>query len=150
MTVKEISEFQVIGTIEKPDETPKILLENQKSQNQIEVSGKVLEAQYRVGDNFLVLVTEGNPFEEALYIYYFSNSLQLLDSLELSAMYAEGILRNVSVANSDEIKFSFFDNNEQWTLKILLNPKYTVCSNKYPVKRKLSVFHKSWLSLKKS
>lgn len=150
MSAKEISEFQVIDTIEKPDETPKILLENQNLKKHITVPGKVLEAQYRVGENFLVLVTEGNPFEEALYIYYFSNSLQLMDSLELSAMYAEGMLRNVSVSDSGEIEFSFFDNNEQWILKVFSNPIYTFFNNKYPVKRKSSVFHKSWLSLKKS
>ena len=150
MTIKEISEFQVIDTIEKPDKTPKILLENHKLKKQVEVVGKILEAQYRVGDNFLILVTEGNPFEEALYLYYFSDSLQLMDSLELSAMYAEGMLRNVLVSNSDMIKFSFFENNEQWVLKIFSSPRYTIFSNKYPVKRKLSVLHKNWLSLKKS
>jgi hypothetical protein len=149
MTIKQISDFQVRDTIEKPDKTPKILLENTKLKKQVEVLGKILEAQYRVGENFLILVTEGNPFEEALYIYYFSNRLQLMDSLELSAMYAEGMLRNVSVANSDIIKFSFFDNNEQWVLKIFSSPKYTILSNKYPVKRKLSIFHKNWLSLAK-
>lgn len=150
MGIKEINDFRIIDTIEKPDETPKILLENQKLKNQIKVSGKILEAQYRVGDNFLFLVTEGNPFEEALYIYYFSNSLQLTDSLELSVMYAEGMLRNVSIVSSEEIEFSFFDKNEHWVLKIFSNPKCTIFSNKYPVKRKLSVFHKNWLSLKKS
>jgi len=150
MTIKEIHEFQVSDRIETPDETPKLLLENKRLRKKVEVLGKVLEAQYCIEDNFLVLVTEGIPFEEALYIYYFSNDLQLMDSLELSAMYAEGMLRNVSVVNSDEIKFSFFDNNEQWNLKILSSPRYAIFSNKYPAKRKLSVFHKAWLSLKKS
>ena len=150
MAIKEINEFQVIDMMGSPDDTPKILLEHQKLKKQIEVFGKVLEAQYHVGDNFLILVTEGNPFEEALYIYYFNNRLQLIDALELSAMYAEGMLRNIYVANPSEIKFSFFDNSEQWVLKIFSSPKYTIFSNKYPAKRKLSVFHKNWLSLKKS
>jgi hypothetical protein len=150
MVAKEISEFQVIDTIEVPDESPKIMLENRSLQNQIEVSGKVLEAQYRVGKNYLVLVTEGNPFEEALFVYYFNNSLQLMDSLELSVMYGEGMLRNVSLSDSGEISFSFFDNNEQWVLKVFTNPKYTFFGNKHPVKRKMSIFRKSWLSLKKS
>lgn len=149
MAAKEISEFYVIDKIEKPDQTPKVLLENQYLKKQILVSGKILEAQYRVGENFLVLVSEGYPFEEALYVYYFSNSLQLMDSLELSAMYAEGILRNVSISDTGEIKFSFFDINEQWILKVFSKSKYAFFNNKYPVKRKLSFFHKSWLSLKK-
>lgn len=150
MGIKEISEFQVIDMMGSYDDTPTTLLEHHKLKKKIEVLGKVLEAQYRVGDNFLVLTTEGNPFEEALYIYYFNSGLQLIDSLELSAMYAEGMLRNLYVANPNEIKFSFFDNSEQWVLKIFSSPKYTIFSSKYPVKRKLSVFHKNWLSLKKS
>lgn len=150
MATMEIDEFHVIDTIEKPNETPRVLLENKSLKKQYEVSGKVLEAQYRIGENFLVLVTEGNPFEEALYVYYFSNSLHLMDSLELSAMYSEGILRNVSLSDSGDIMFSFFDNDEQWVLKVYSNPKYTFFNNKYPVKRNMSVFHKNWLSLKKS
>ncbi|MGB2221766.1 hypothetical protein [Neptunomonas sp.] len=150
MSTKEINEFHVVDTIEKPDETPRILLENKKSNKQFEVSGKVLEAQYRIGENFLILVTEGNPFEEALYIYYFSNTLNLMDSLELSAMYSEGMLRNVSLSNSGDIMFSFFDNSEMWVLKVYSHPKYAFFNNKYPVKRKMSIFHKNWLSLKKA
>jgi hypothetical protein len=150
MPTKEINEFHVIDTIEKPDETPRVLLENINLKKQIEVSGKVLEAQYRIGENFLILVTEGNPFEEALYVYYFNASLQLMDSLELSAIYSEGMLRNVSLSGSGDIKFSFFDNDEQWILKVYSNPKYLFFNNKYPVKRKMSFFHKNCLSLKKS
>jgi len=149
MHTKEINEFHVVDTIEKPDETPRILLENKKLNKQIEVSGKVLEAQYQIGENFLLLVTEGNPFEEALYVYYFSNTLNLMDSLELSAMYSEGILRNVSLSDSGDIMFSFFDNSEKWVLKVYSHPKYAFFNNKYPVKRKTSIFHKNWLSLKK-
>lgn len=150
MPTKEINEFHVVDTIEKPDETPRILLENKKLNKQFEVSGKVLEAQYRIGENFLVLVTEGNPFEEALYVYYFSNTLNLMDSLELSTMYSEGMLRNVSLSDSGDIMFSFFDNSEKWVLKVYSHPKYAFFNNKYPVKRKTSIFHKNWLSLKKS
>ena len=150
MPTKEINEFHVIDTIEKTNETPRVLLENKNLKKQIEVSGKVLEAQYRIGENFLVLVTEGNPFEEALYVYYFSNSLHLMDSLELSAMYSEGMFRNVSLSDSGDIMFSFFDNDEQWVLKVYSHPKYAFFNNKYPVKRKIPVFHKNWLSLKKS
>lgn len=149
MSAKEIKEFHVIDTIEKPEETPRILLENEKLKKQFYVQGKVLEAQYKIGENFLVLVTEGNPFEEALYIYYVSDNLNIMDSLELSAMYSEGMLRNLSLTDSGDIVFSFFDKSEQWVLKAYSEPKYTFCNNKYPVKRKMSFFHKSWLDLKK-
>lgn len=150
MRIKEIKEFKVRDIKQKSDTTPKILIENTRSKKQVEVLGKILEAQYRIGDNFLLLVTEGNPFEEALYIYYFNSSLQIIDSLELSAMYAEGMFRNLSVADSDTIHFSFFGNDEQWILKILSSPKFIIRGNKYPVKGRSSIFHRSWLKLKKS
>jgi hypothetical protein len=149
MTIKEINEFQIIGTMEQPDETPKVVFENTELKQQVEVLGSVLEAQYSVENNFLVLVTEGNPFEEALYIYYFDDCLQLIDALELSAMYSEGMLRDISLLNSNSLAFSFFDKKERWVLEILSRPQY-FCNNKYPVKRTLSIFSKKWLKLTRS
>jgi hypothetical protein len=149
MTIKEINDFQIRGTMEQPDETPKVVIENTELKKQVEVLGSVLEAQYSVENNFLVLVTEGNPFEEALYIYYFDDCLQLIDALELSAMYSEGMLRDISVVSSNSLAFSFFDKNERWILEILSRPKY-FCSNKYPVKRTSSIFSKKWLKLMRS
>ena len=40
MPIKEIKEFHIIDTIEKPNETPRVLLENKSLKKQIEVSGK--------------------------------------------------------------------------------------------------------------
>jgi hypothetical protein len=124
MKIEESSDFQIKKIREEYDKAPKILIEHLKSESQIEIPGKILEAQYRVGENFLVFVTEGNPFEEALYLYYFNKSLEVIDSLELSAMYTEGMLRNLSVINPDVIKFSFFGSQEEWTLKIFANPRF--------------------------
>lgn len=150
MEIKEIKEFNVVDSIEKSGTTPKILLENTRTKKQVEVFGKVLEAQYRIGDDFLLLITEGNSFEEALYVYYFNGNLQLIDSLELSAMYTEGMLRNLSVINPDTIHFSFFENDDRWSLKILPNPKYIIFGRKYPVKRKSPLLRKCKLILEKS
>ena len=149
MDIREVTELKVAGTVENTGETPRIVLEDKSAERQVEVLGKVLEAQYRVGDDFLVLVTEGNPYEEALYIYYFNKHLELLDSLELSAMYGAGVLGNISTANRNEVCFSFFDSDERWALRVYPAPRYTVFGNRHPVKRTFSVFHKSWLSLKK-
>lgn len=150
MEIRPISDLQVAGTLEKLGETPKILLENQDSGKQVEVLGKVLEAQFGVGDNFLVLITEGSPFEEALYIYYLNDCLKVMDCLELSAMYAAGMLGGISISSSDEIVFSFFESADRWVLTVYSDPRYTISCKSYPVKRKLSVFKKRWLSLKKA
>lgn len=149
MQVKEIKEFQVRDVKNQAETTPRILLENISSKKQVEILGGVLEKQYRIGDDFLLLVTEGSPFEEALYIYYLTNSLQIKDSLELSVMYAEGMLRNVSVIDSNRIEFSFFSNDEKWILKILSAPKYIIFGNNYPVKRGSPVYYRGRLKLKK-
>lgn len=97
-----------------------------------------------------MFVTEGNPFEEALYINFLNRDLQVKDSLEVSAMHAEGILRNLSVDDLDRIIFSFFDNDEKWMLEIFSSPKLTIFKNKYPIKRQMPFYHKSWLDLKQS
>ncbi len=150
MKIEQSSDFQIKKTREEYDGTPEILIEHLKSESQIEIPGRILEAQYRVGENFLIFVTGGNPFEEALYLYYFNKPLEIIDSLELSAMYTEGMLRDLSVISPDVIKFSFFESQEEWTLKILANPRFLFWDNFYPVKRRLSIFRKNWLSLKQS
>jgi len=150
MQIKATDELQVIETIEKLDVTPRVLLESSHSTRRIELLGSVLEAQYTIDDNLLVLVTEGNPFEEALYIYYLSSNLKVLDSLELSANYCAGILNDLSIVGSDSITFSFFEKEDKWILSILPSPKYIILDNNYPVKNGSSIFNKKWLRLKRA
>ncbi len=146
-SLQSINEFQIKTTTELPDEEPRVLLENTKSNKQVELLGKTFEAQYRIGDNFLILFTLDCPFEESLYIYYLNHDLQLLDSLYLGAIYAAGIVTDLAIVNPDKIQFSFFG-DERWTLQVLSSPKYLFSSNRYPVRRERCIFRKNWLSLK--
>ncbi len=148
MTIKSINEFQVKTIVELPDEEPRVLLENTKSNKQVKLLGKEFEAQYCIGDNFLILLTQGSILEERLYIHYLNNSLQLMDSLELAAIYTPGIVTNLAIINPDKIQFSFFEDEERWSLKILSTPRYILLGNRYPVQRRRSIFRKNWLSLK--
>ncbi len=148
MTIKSTNEFQIKAVIEIPDQEPSVLLENIKLKKQAELLGKVLEAQYCVGDNFLIFLTQGSILEERLYIHYLSGNLQLIDSLELAAIYTPGIITNLAIINPDKIQFSFFEDKERWSLKILSSPRYILLGNRYPVQRRLSIFRKNWLSLK--
>lgn len=149
MVITEIKEFHINKIVDEPDKTPSILVENGETNKCVEVLGKILEAQYRIGSDFLLLVTEGNPIEEALYIYYLNSNLKVKDSLELSAMYAEGMLRNLSIVEPSRVTFSFFENDEKWVLEILQSPKFTLLDNRHPVKKRGSIFQKGWLRLKK-
>lgn len=149
MHIEEINEFQIIDVIKVIDKTPTLLLEHKQLKKQLSLTGAVLEAQYRIGINYLLLVTEDNPFEEALYIYYVNNHLKIIDTLELSAMYAEGMLRNIVVDAPDKLRFAFFDNHEEWLLTILSKAAYSVFNEKFPIKRKASIVHKKYLKLQK-
>lgn len=150
MGIREIHDFRIKATIEDSKATPRILLENIRTGKQREVIGKVLEAQYGNDDKTLLFVTEGNPFEEALYIYYLDDELKMLDVLELSAMYAGGILGHITPLDPGSISFSFFEQDERWVLSVLSEPGYAFLENRHPVKRRTSILTKRWLKLRKS
>ena len=149
MSIRQTDEFKIKNIIKNPDETPGLQLENTGLNRSIEVSGKILEAQYSVDDHFLLFTTEDCPFEEALHIYYLSPQLDVLDALELSAVYTAGMLGGLAVDNDDTIRFSFFEKNECWTLKILPKPEYAFFDRRHPVKRKMPFYIKCWLKLNK-
>lgn len=150
MKIKETDAFQTVSIIEKPKTTPELVLEHSSSKNQITVLGRVLEAQYCVDNDYLLFVTEGNPFEEALYIYYLSSDLRIKDFLELSAMYAGGMVRNLKTDGINSVNFSFFEQSDEWVLTVLPSPRYTIRGNRFPVKRKLPMFRKGWLKLERA
>lgn len=150
MGIREMHDFRIKATIEDAEATPRIVLKNTRTGKQCEVVGKVLEAQYGIDDKALLFVTEGNPFEEALYIYYLDGELKILDVLELSAMYAEGILDHVTLLDPDSISFSFFEQDERWVLRVLSEPGYAFLENRHPVKRRTSILARRWLKLRKS
>lgn len=149
MSIRQTDEFKIKNIIENPNEIPRLQLENIRLNRSIEVSGKILEAQYGVNDHFLLFTTEDCPFEEALHIYYLSPQLEVLDALELSAMYTGGMLGDLAVDNGNAIRFSFFEKDESWTLKVLPKPEYAFFNHRHPVKRKMPFYRKSWLKLDK-
>ncbi len=150
MKVRETNEFETIEVESSADTTPKIIIKNSKLKDSVEVIGGVLDAQYVADDNYILFVTEGNPLEEALYIYFLDSSLRIKDSLELSVDYASGIVGDFSIEELSSIKFSFFDKDDSWILTVFDSPRVLFFGNKYPVKRRTSIFLKSWLRLEKS
>lgn len=150
MKIEKTNKFNIVQIIDKPNATPSILLENSDSKERVEVLGKTLEAQYCVDNDYLLFVTEGNPFEEALYIYYLSSDLRIKDFLELSAMYAGGMVRNLKTDGINSVNFSFFEQSDEWVLTVLPSPRYTIRGNRFPVKRKLPMFRKGWLKLERA
>ncbi len=148
--IEKIDEFETTKVERSVETTPKITLRNSKLEKSVAVVGGVLEAQYAADNYYLLFVTEGNPFEEALYIYFLDRNLIIKDSLELSIDYVSGIFRDFSIVKSNSIRFSFFDKKDNWILTVFDNPRMSFFGKKYPVKRKFSFFFKNWLQLEKS
>jgi hypothetical protein len=81
------------------------------------LSGVVLEAQFQIDGDYLLLITEGSPFEEGLHIYLLSSGFDLLDEAELSAPYNPGIVTDLAVAGSRQLDFTFIGEN-RWRLTV--------------------------------
>lgn len=147
MILKTIKDFYSDSAVETTDKPVKIVLEHIQSKKQIKLSGKVLEAQYLHGDNYLILTTEGAPFEEGLYIYYLDNKLQILDALGLGMTYTEGFLENLQIPSPNALSFTFFNNEERWELTIAPRGSFNPFFHSFPVRRIHPFFSKRWLRL---
>ncbi|WP_413401991.1 hypothetical protein ACLKMI_04060 [Pseudoalteromonas sp. KJ71-7] len=150
MEIRETNIFEVLKVENTGNISPQIILNNSTLNASIQVIGGVLEAQYTVDDKYLLFITEGNPLEEALYIYLIDNKLNINDTLELSANYTSGIFNTPLIIGLDSIRFSFFEKDDNWLLTVSDYPKVSFFKCKYPVQRNRSFLSKVWLQLQKS
>lgn len=149
MKIIESTFFEVVN-IEKPvNKSPKISIRFIPTEKIIETVGAVLEAQYSIDEKYILFITEGTPYEEALHILLVDSTLMVADYIELASAYTPGMFRNTSILQPNKIQFSFFDKEETWCLEVAIKPRTKLWANKYPVKRKFPLFHKTWLELKK-
>lgn len=88
----------------------------------IRVQGAVLEGAYSVGNDVLLMATEGTPFEEALHITLLAPDLTVRDSLLVAAPYAPGLLRDVEIVSDNTLSFAFFEGQERLRLTVLDSP----------------------------
>lgn len=84
--------------------------------------GCVLEAQFELDRGYLLLTTEGSPFEEALHVTLVDRHLHPLDERTLAIPYKPGVLRDVAVVSDTRIEFSFFG-DERWRLTVQDRPR---------------------------
>lgn len=115
INMKKINQFSLIEINELYSD---LVFENNKI---ITISGKIIEYQFQYQGNYLLLITTDCPFEETLYIYYLNQNLHIIDSAEISQIYTGGILGDVKT-NADTLTFTFFDNEDNWEIKILPQP----------------------------
>ncbi len=113
------------------------------------LEGLYLAAQYKFNNKYILFLTEDCPFEEGLFIYLVDQALNILDRAEISIQFAPGILADLKIENDHEISFSFFSNDEKWTLTILPTPKRVFTFGlKVPVRRLFSFYRKRYFELR--
>ena len=149
MRIQSSLEFEVVGTSKDSDQVPRMTIRHASTGKEFETTGAVLEAGFSAGDKWLLFITEDIAYEEALHVLLLDAGLNMLDALELSAPYAAGMLRNVSIVSNNRIRFSFFSKDETWCLHVKEKPHIEIWANKHPVRKKSPLFHKAWLVLKR-
>ncbi len=102
----------------------------------VEVEGTVLEGQFRCSKGYLVIASDGIPFEEALHFYLVGSGGDLLDGISLGQAYHAGILRDAA-AGQDTLDFSFFG-DERWRLSIRKSRDSVMLPNPWATVRSLS------------
>lgn len=86
------------------------------------VQGCVLEAQFELDHCYLLMTTEGHPYEEALHLTLIGRDRELLEERTLAIPYRPGVLRNVDIVSDARVEFSFFG-EERWRLTIHERPR---------------------------
>jgi hypothetical protein len=104
------------------DELPRARLISEGTHELGVVDGHVLEAQYCIPSGYLLVTSEGNPFEEGLHIYLLGPEFRILDRIALSAIYHSGIFGDVAISEEKCFEFTFFG-GDRWRLTIRDTPK---------------------------
>lgn len=87
----------------------------------IKVTGKVLEASFRVSPNrYLLFITDDIIFEESLNITLIDINYGVLESLDLGGQYVTGSFEELLI-KSNSIKFRFIGDTV-WTVEPLAFP----------------------------
>jgi hypothetical protein len=80
--------------------------------------GALLEASFRVGDEWLLFLTDDIPFEESLEICLLDSKFQVADRATLAAPYAAGNFADLKVLSNHRLQFRFLGQGV-WRLELL-------------------------------
>jgi hypothetical protein len=100
------------GELIGPGGQPRALLE-----------GTVLEAVYDPGDDYLIVSTDGDAFEECMHLALCDASFAPRDVIHIGGAYQTGRFRALQVGPGLHLRFSFFS-DEAWRLTVLLAPRW--------------------------
>ena len=89
------------------------------------IEGVALEAQFQCSLGYLVITSDGNPYEEMLHFYLINPDGGIMDDVSLGQIYHSGILHDLRWESDDRLAFSFYG-TERWCLSILKKPRLRV------------------------
>jgi hypothetical protein len=85
--------------------TSELLLSNQPTGRLL--AGAVFEAAVQSADGYVVFVTEGIPYEDALHIHLLDGALRLRDSATIGAAFVTGAFTDLTLVDPDLLRFRF-------------------------------------------
>ena len=95
------------------------------------VDGAILEAQFALGPQRLVLVTHDCPYEEQLELVLLSDAFAIVDQLSVGQWYTPGIVTDVTSA-AGALEFAFFG-EDRWRLTVLARSVWGMPPAPFPV-----------------
>ena len=114
----------------------------------LQVEGQIIEAQFRCARGYLVITSDGNPYEEMIHFYLLDSEGGLLDEVSLGQIYHSGTLRDIALKSDDQLEFSFFG-TERWCLLILGEARLQLPRLFSSVRRTHGWFGSHYMSLRK-
>lgn len=140
--MKIISNSSVIIYPETVKNTQGVACRNVGYQGQVTiepVEGVVLEAAVQTKQGLLLFMTSDVIYEDALFIHYFNQELQPLDSLTMDWITGSGVFRDLVIQSEDRLSFQFLG-DKAWELTLFSSQKPCVpyVSEPAGVSRKLS------------
>jgi hypothetical protein len=94
-----------------------------------EVAGRVDELQLGHRDEYLLITSDGDPFENELHLYLLGPSGDVVDGVSLGLVYHSGTLSDVEIVG-DTLEFSFFG-AERWRVTIMDSPRMWLPPNPF-------------------
>ena len=89
----------------------------------ISIHGERVTLQYEVSRGYLIATDKDSYAGVGNWFYLISPDLQVLDAVGPPDSY--GFIQNVSLANAEQISFSFFGSGNKWALSVLPEPVFS-------------------------
>lgn len=87
--------------------------------------GALLEAALRVGDDYLLFMTDDVPFEDFLSVVLLDDEFNVKDSARIGGVYSTGTFSSLELQEPHSVRFRFIG-DRTWTVRVLDRPQLSV------------------------